>query len=412
MASLGRRLAGAFTSLVRQPQSKQYTLALPAGYPASQINVRLSLPPVPAFQGFEFAEHVMDAAGAPTRTVLAVTGKGFAVSDDLGAHWHTVALKGDANLHVTNIASLGDREYLVQARPAHQTEHGFYDLLIVDAEGHVIDRKPGFSERWHSCRAVGQAGGTLMYAEYPNNTNRRAKSRVLRSRDRGRNWETVFERPGSVMRHFHFLQPRPGFAREWWLTSGDMTEESRIWVSRDDGDSWSDLTENAPPILSVGSETYLHSVFRLTDLVWRGDEILWGTDDRLGDAEHAGSGARVFRSTIADPLAPRLAGVGNWHFRSIVEVGDFYVLASQGCPTPSGKTDPRPSVYLAPKTPVPGAPELLHLFDVEMLGPKRTKFTSSRASRKALDGTFFSFRGKDDVFAGGPRLLKWQVTFS
>ncbi|HEY1708978.1 MAG TPA: hypothetical protein VGG10_11990 [Rhizomicrobium sp.] len=407
MASLGRRLAGALASLVKQPQSKEYKLALPAGYPASQIMVRLSLPSVPAFQGFEFAEHAMNEMGEPTRTVLAATGKGFAVSDDLGVHWRTVTLKSDANLHMTNVTSLGDGEFLAQARPASQAEHGFYDLLIVDADGHVIDRKPGFGERWHSCRAVGHAGGTLMYAEYPNNTNRRARSRVLRSRDRARSWETVFERPGNAMRHFHFLQPRTDVPGEWWLTSGDMPEESRVWISRDDGDSWNDLTEKAGTILSTGGETFQRSVFRLTDLAWQGNEIIWGTDDRLGDA-----GARVFRSPIADPLAPRLIGAGNWHFRSIVEVGDFYILASQGCPTPSGKADPRPGVYLAPKKPVAGAPELFPLFDIEMLGPKRTKFTSSRASRKALDGTFFSFRGKDDVFAGGPRLLKWQVTFS
>src|ERR1700759_4727810 len=105
--------------------------------------------------------------------------------------------------------------------------------------------------------------------------------RVMRSRDRGRNWECVFERNGEQIRHFHFLQRRPGHPHEWWLTSGDNVHECRMWVSKDDGDTWKDFTEALPEEFPVSGMTANHKVFRTTDLKFIGDDIVWASDDFL-----------------------------------------------------------------------------------------------------------------------------------
>src|SRR4051794_37153007 len=144
-----------------------------------------------------------------------------------------------------------------------------------------------------------------MYAEYTRNGSRMGRipykpSRVFRSRDFGQSWQLIREEPS--IRHFHFLQVRPGSPGEWWLTSGDQDFESRIWKSVDDGDTWVDQTAKFGARVNLGTLRASRRLFRLTDLVWDGDDIIWGCDDPLfGAAEHANGkltllpGSRAFR---------------------------------------------------------------------------------------------------------------------
>src|SRR5262249_43481023 len=160
---------------------------------------------------------------------------------------------------------------------------------------------------WHGCRSVDIAGGVLMYAEYPYEVpnaapEQRDSSRVWRSRDRGRSWHVAFE--VRDIRHFHFLQTRPGHPREWWLTSGDGPLESRVWVSKDDGDSWHDATAAYGTPIRLGEVLYPKTLFRLTDLAFAGDDLIWGTDDFLYAIKGDVQGSRMFRSPIADTLVP------------------------------------------------------------------------------------------------------------
>jgi len=52
------------------------------------------------------------------------------------------------------------------------------------------------------------------------------------------------------------------------------------------------------------------------------------------------------------------------------------------------------------------------LFKVPQTRSKGTGFTYSRASRAAVDGRFFSFRGAGDLVAMQPRILQWDVAFA
>jgi hypothetical protein len=411
-----KSIATGATAGTRGYGAREYAVALPAGYPAERIAVRLSVPRLPSGTTYYFTDHQLDDDGEPTDTVFACATGEFAVSRDLGNSWKRFPLKGRRDQPIIHLKPIGGSRLLAQtARDATERKPTVLDVLLIDEEGRVLAESPQQGCRWHGCRSVAVARNTLMYAEYPLNLpqdgRRLESSRVFRSRDGGQTWHVAFERTGDQVRHFHFLQPRPGVPGEWWLTSGDFGRESRVWLTQDDGDNWQDLTESFTGSVDIGGAEYPRGVFRLTDLIWNRDEIVWGTDDTLGSRREPR--AAVFRSAIGPQLKPELVGHCRWHLRNVVDVGEFYLLTSQGNPHPgnSAGTD-RPAVYLMPKVPVPDAPGLVHLFDIECFSDKVTRFTGSRASRAAKRGTFFSSRARFDVFPAGNRILRWDVSFS
>lgn len=400
----------------RRNRNKEYCVQLPAGYGHRQVHVAIDVPKMPNHVEFRFAEHVVDAGGNPTRTLLATTIGGFAISRDLGETWRFIPVRGWEHHAFIHVYSLGDSEYLAQVKPAHLERNRALpaDILIVGENGEVLHKTLAKGPRWHSCRAVHMIAGTLMYAEYPQNSeNNRSSSRVFRSRDRGRTWLMVFEQSTEQIRHFHFLQPRFGVPGEWWLASGDAPGQSKIWITKDDGDTWRDVTEHSP--LTIDGTKYSHSIFRLTDLAWHGSEVIWGTDDWLPKLG-AEAGARVFRSEISDTLAPRFVGRTPWAIRNIVDVGDFFLVISQASNRPGTPRDlSKPGVFLMPKRAPKSAPQLLHLFDIENFTSKPFAgkgFTYSRASRVALDGTFFSFRAPYQALPLPENILRWKIRFS
>ena len=366
---------------------------------------------------FEFSEHVADAYGQATTTVLATTRGGFAVSHDLGARWNVVAVKGYGAHDFLHLKAIGDGEFLAQAALPewNRRNRRRVDLLIVDEEGNVRAQNRIEGSPWHACRSVDLKDGILMYAEYPYDLPAslgvRFSSRVFRSRDRGRSWDIVFEQSGEQVRHFHFLQARPGVSGEWWLTSGDRPAESNIWVSKNDGDGWESLTATFSNQLEIEGVRYPRAIFRLTDLAWDGTDVIWGTDDLLQGTRNDTAGPRVFRSPGAGGLVPRVVGRCRWPIRNIVDVGRCFFLLTQGSIKADARPEEkRPGVFLMPKNSASGG--VVHLFDAEIHSAIRTAFTYSKASRAAKDGVFFTARSGTDVFAFGHKILKWEVEFS
>lgn len=395
---------------------KEYTAMLPDGYPARRITVRFSVPNLPETPLFAFSDHVRDANGTMTDKVIAVARGGFAISRDLGRSWKQVRVPHLRSHLFLHMHAIGLGEYLAQTSPpSGSPQTAPVDLLVVNEDGEVLAHHPRQGFRWHGCRSVDGAGDTLMYAEYPDNSpvggRRPSVCRVLRSRDRGRTWRTVFERSGDEIRHFHYLQATAGVPGEWWLASGDLPSECHIWLSENDGDSWHDVTENLPARFRLGKLHLDRRIFRLTDMRRLDQEILWATDDRLLGTRPPG--ASVFRSHIGPVLAPQLVGRGKWHFRNIVDIGAYFILISQRSnarnPPPE---DRKPGVYLMPKAVLLDKPPLIHLFDLDTY-PSRAGpgFTFSQASFAAKDGVFFSFRSSEDVFPAGHKILRWEVIF-
>jgi hypothetical protein len=400
--------------------SRTYKVNLPEGYPARAVLITLSVPAIPPRPQFEFADHPTGAGGAATDLVLASAMGGFGISRDLGASWKYVEVEGQANRRIVHVKQIAPGRLLLQTTERVPDRSGprAVDILIVDEDGKVVTSSRLAASPWHSSRSVDIAGGVLMFAEYPfeiaNATpEQRDSSRVWRSRDEGLSWEVAFE--VEDIRHFHFLQARPGHAREWWLTSGDADAESRIYVSKDDGDTWHDVTAGVENPLRIRGAYFPKTLFRLTDLGFAGDEVVWGTDDYLYAVKGAAQGARVFRSRCRDQLKPRVVGRSRWQIRNMVDVGDFFLILTQGGNRPDATMQEKmPGVFLMPKEEPESedTPALFHLFDVDVHREIRTGFTYSRASRAWKDGVFFSYRGSTDAFPTGHKMLKWEVRFT
>ncbi len=283
-------------------------------------------------------------------------------------------------------------------------------MIVADTEGRVLHSAKIAGALWHGPRAVDISGGTLMYAEYTLNGIRTARnatqhkpSRVLRSRDFGRTWQIVREDAG--IRHFHFLQVDPHGG--WWLASGDGAGESRSGNPATTATRGSTRPDAFGTTVTIGAEIFSRRIFRLTDLAWDGDDIVWGSDDVLrymaGDARRPPStqvfGSRMFRGDPSTGAAPRILGRCGPEVRNIVSVGDFRVVMTQS--SHHFARDGGPRVFLMPKH----APEsgLHHLFDVERHARRATGFTYSRASRSAQNGVFFTYRSPTDVFRSPTR---------
>lgn len=399
---------------VRPQWSRTYTVPLPAGFPFASARIVLSVPSLPVHPVLEFAEHVTDENGRATNTVLGTFRHGFALSNDLGASWKYVRIKGWHDHRAIHVKAIGRGEFLVQTVPArpYRSQRRSIALLVVDETGRVLAANRMEGSRWHGCRSVDMANGVIMYAEYPYDMDdpfakERFESRVFRSRDRGRNWEIVYA--DNTIRHFHLLQARPRVPGEWWLTSGDEPQECRIWVSRDDGCSWVCLTDTFEDLVDVGTERFRHTLFRLTDLAFEGGNVVWGTDDCLRSAGKGLRGARVVRSPCAPQLRPEIAGRTPWEIRSLVDLGEAYMFFTQGCARPDAAHNEGPGVFLLPKA---AGAELVHLFDVDVHCAIRTAFTYSSASRAAKGGVFFTFRSNTDAFPFGHKILRWEVSWA
>ncbi len=418
---LGNRLAmrGVTGKVVKAAEiphyRRAYRVELPAGYPARAVEVTISVPAIPPRPHLEFAEHVVDEDGRATDMVLASSMGGFGVSHDLGASWKYVKVEGIADRRVVHVKRIADDEYLLQVteRIPDRSLPRAVDILVANEAGEVLAANRLAASLWHGCRSVDVAGGVLMYAEYPYEPadatpEQRDASRVWRSHDRGRSWHVAFE--VRDIRHFHFLQSRPGHAGEWWLTSGDGQLESRVWVSKDDGDTWRDVTAAYGTPIPIGEVLYPKTLFRLTDLAWWGDDVIWGTDDFLYAIKGDVQGSRMFRSPCADMLVPAVVGRSKWQIRNLTDAGDFLFILTQGSNKPDATMEEKmPGVFLMPKK--VADPQLVHLFDVDVHSQTRTGFTYSRASRAARDGTFFTYRGSTDAFPTGHKILRWDVTF-
>jgi hypothetical protein len=188
-----------------------------------------------------------------------------------------------------------------------------------------------------------------------------------------------------------------------------------VWRSVDDGLTWLDISADGLSVeLHPDMRGRHQAVNRYTDLVVLPDRLLWGCDDLLGNLSQFADpkatlsnrvGARVFMSPKSAPLAPQSVGfVGN-HVRSMIDVGPGYLLLTEAKGFASGT---RPQVCLLLKS---EPYRVIELFTIDRHLARGTGFSYSRASRAARNGRFFSYRDAYDAFAGGPRLLQWDIAF-
>jgi SAM-dependent methyltransferase len=389
-----------------------------------RVTARLSVPSVPReARSASFAEHRVGTA-----EVLAVMKGAVLVSPDLGRNWDVIRLGAVPELDFEHGFTTPAGDHLLQAKSAADARDrapgaAGAEVLRFGRDWRLSARSgaPDWHQ-WHGSRAIDAAGGTIMWAEYPDNKAKylagqehlAVAPRVFRSRDGGTTWQEVFRQTGLAIRHFHTLVADPCVPGQWWLSSGDRPAESRVWLSRDDGDNWVDISDPAPAVaLHPDFQGSAQAVFRFTD-IWLGEEeAIWGADDWLGDYRRVGEaeapgrpriGARMFRARRGMKLAPRDAGwIGN-PVRTITDLGPALLVTTEG----KRASLPKPQVYLMGKA--EGAP-LQEIFTIDVHREGGSGFTYSRASRSAQDGVFFSFRGGRDLSLLPTRLLRWAFSF-
>ena len=214
-----------------------------------------------------------------------------------------------------------------------------------------------------------------MYAEYASHADR---LKVWRSVDDGHSWSQVFSAAGTAseaaqIRHFHTLMPDPHHAGHWYLSSGDAESHSRIWVTRDSGGSWLDVSDPHPKGMN---RLDLH---RHTSLWFTRDHLYWGTDDGLD------GNARLVRARRGTPLAVESIGLMGEAVRTLVSTPDGFVFVSEAKNatgrTPANYADVHFSSDLEQVVRVGG----LLMFGAD------NGVTFSRASIQSIGNTFFSY---------------------
>ena len=189
---------------------------------------------------------------------------------------------------------------------------------------------------------------------------------------------------------------------------------SRVWYSPDDGDTWHDVTNQEPdfayPNPTPPTED-ARSCFRYTDIVVSENGLLWGSDDLLGPLAGANpdlaraqrSGSRLFYSPKSNPLDPVEIAFCGMPIRNIIDIGSAFLVLTEAKYT---SVSLQPQVFALFKD-RPGKAH--HLFSVDNFSGKPTGLSYSKASRRAINGRFFTFRDGHAAFPDGARMLQWDV---
>ena len=370
-----------------------------------------------------FSEHPLDRDGAASERVIALHDRTAFESRDLGETWTPSALDSAWPVEQSFTTSTGAHIVATQPMAAEGDAETHAVIRRFDAAWQPAGEPLRTRSAWHGSCSIGEKDGVILFAEYPINRGKYGSAEhlpltdrlvsdpcVYRSRDDGRTWEKVFCAPATQVRHLHTVTPDPHRPHRWWLTSGDRAEEVFVWISDDDGDTWTDITSDRVDG-PLHRNCRPRAAQRLTDQVFHDGWVIWGADDWLGDVrdvgngEHPGVGSRIFKARVDGPWLPQEIGYAGPPLRSIVDVGPAFLFISEA---KARSVTLRPESFLVFKDDL----SRVHRFvQFDNWGENSTGFTYSRASRKARDGVFFSYRGARDVFARSPRFLRWEIEF-
>ncbi len=107
------------------------------------------------------------------------------------------------------------------------------------------------------------ADGNVYWGEYWRNEDKQA-ARLMKSKDEGITWETIYTFPKGDIRHIHAVQYDPYF-NAIWVATGDLDKECSIMYSIDDGQSFT----------KIGTGT---QKWRAVSLMFTKRSVCWGMD--------------------------------------------------------------------------------------------------------------------------------------
>jgi len=268
-----------------------------------------------------------------------------------------------------------------------------HQLHLRTLRGKLLATQPDAPWPWLGSWGIGQAGSTIMYAEY--SVFQAKELRVFRSGDGGRMWSVVFRQTTDMsdnpqIRHFHLVQPDPYYPNHWYLSSGDLPKESRVWRSVDDGRTWVEVTD--PEAVKAGHE----GLHRFTATVFTPDCIYWATDDLVRSTQ-----AKVVRATRGTPLHLEVLGpAGDECMRNAVVTDHGIIFISEH----SVGRSPGARVYvLTPDQRILQVGTLTR--HNKMVRPEAV--TTSLSSRSASRDQFFTW-GCGELFTIKTELYRWE----
>jgi len=256
----------------------------------SRVDIEIGHPAVP---GTRFIEHQFNRKTRESdKSILACNGSLLVHSTDGGSSWKSKKIKGVDTIRNAFTTSSGtiivtgtDDEDLTKNR------------ISVIKEGEVVSSEIVGLHGWHGTFAIDENEDCIMFSEYPNNVavsphnSPETCANVLRSRDEGFTWEVVFKVDYPDIRHFHTCTAVPDTKGNWLITSGDDPNQSRFWLTEDNGDSWTEVTDIGIEVNTTpGCELLAHRtvVMHVDD-----EQFIWATDDPVGDLDEFDSGHEI-----------------------------------------------------------------------------------------------------------------------
>ena len=233
-----------------------------------------------------------DHSSGEIREILATNGsrEKIYLSLDLGIHWVRIFAEYPWDSKIWAAFSLSKGGRLIRTFSGQ--------MYHFNARGELVSSEKTGERHWHGSQGIGESlSGTVMYAEYAplSDTDGIQKLHVWRYQpNQGKSgWQKVFTLPAAFrspegeIRHFHVCRPNPVFPNQWVLASGDTKTQCRLWLSFNDGDTWTEI-QIPQPVFSDVSENIPLSAFRFTQFcALENGDLIWGTDDITGSRRAA-----------------------------------------------------------------------------------------------------------------------------
>ena len=279
-----------------------------------------------------------------------------------------------------------------------------FTMYIFDSNWNLLNKKNKFDYCWHGTYSIDCNKNIIMFGDYCYSSK---IVKLYRSIDDGDTWDVICELKGTYknedgewperdIRHYHTCL-YDNYHKCWYKSSGDSPNNSILWKSDNDGETWYKINNNVNT--NKIKESRKQSIFRHTSMIINDKYLYWGTDDNLGDQ------ARVISCSKDDFKTINIGDqIGFNEVRSAVDINEEYMVV-----IPETKISKGADVYLVNKKTL----KSYFLISLSSTLNKEHPITDSISSKFAVNNIFYTFLNYDPKY--GPisnfstPCLKWKV---
>ena len=279
-----------------------------------------------------------------------------------------------------------------------------FTMYIFDSKWKLLNKKNKFDYCWHGTWSIDCNKNIIMFGDYCYSSK---KVKLYRSKDDGDTWNVINELKGSFkntdgvwierdIRHYHTCL-YDHYHKCWYKSSGDTPNNSILWKSDNDGNSWYRICDTTS--ITKIKETRKQSVFRHTSMIIDSKYLYWGTDDTLGDK------ARFIKLSKNDFKTIHIGDqIGGNEVRNCININEEYMISIAETKLEKGS-----EIYLVNKKTL----KSYFLISLYSTLNKEHPFTDSISSKFAVNNIFYTFLNCDPNI--GPinnfstPCLKWEI---